>query len=182
MPLYSNGVLIPENTANAFTFNGVNVTDVFMNGVQVWNQSLFSATWSGNALSGGRGIGTSGNLFRAISATSGAWITANQNGTFSNTFSNGAASYLGQFMLAAGGSQGTSSNSFKIGATNKNGNQWSAEIFYTIGTGFHLAGGAGTVAVDGGMSNVYWLEVGTDGRIRVAYYSTASYSQWISLT
>lgn len=37
-----NGTLIPEDVANACNFNGINITDVFMNGIQVWHQVLYS--------------------------------------------------------------------------------------------------------------------------------------------
>jgi hypothetical protein len=41
MPIYSNGVLIPENVANALMVNGVNITQVMANGVAVWTQMSF---------------------------------------------------------------------------------------------------------------------------------------------
>lgn len=81
MPLVVNGVIIAEATANALTIDGSDVTDMFVDGVQVYNQSLFSATWSGDSLDGGAGISTSGSLYRMISGvTLGAWRTANSGG------------------------------------------------------------------------------------------------------
>jgi hypothetical protein len=39
-PLVFNGVTIPDNSANALTFNGSDVTQVVFNGTTVWQQSL----------------------------------------------------------------------------------------------------------------------------------------------
>jgi len=39
-PLVFNGVTIPDNSANALSFNGSNVTQVVFNGTTVWQQSL----------------------------------------------------------------------------------------------------------------------------------------------
>lgn len=39
-PLVFNGVTIPENSANALSFNGSDVTQVVFNGTTVWQQSL----------------------------------------------------------------------------------------------------------------------------------------------
>ena len=68
MSLVMNGVEIPENVANAFSFNGVNITDIFFNGVQVWNQSLFAGVFSGDSTITFNGawstVDTSGNLIR----------------------------------------------------------------------------------------------------------------------
>lgn len=82
MPLVFNGVTIPENVANAFSFNGANVTDVYFNGVQVWHQSLFSGLWSGNSMDSIAGIQTSGNAYRYQYNTSawGPWLYTNQSG------------------------------------------------------------------------------------------------------
>lgn len=83
MPFVLNGVIIPEDTANAFSLDGVDITDVFLDGVQVFNQRLFSDTWSGSSLADGYGMETSGNLCRAKTlAASGAWITLSSIGVF----------------------------------------------------------------------------------------------------
>jgi hypothetical protein len=39
-PLVFNGVTIPDNSANALSFNGTDVTQVVFNGTTVWQQSL----------------------------------------------------------------------------------------------------------------------------------------------
>ena len=44
MPFYFNSVLIPENVANAFRFNGVDITQVFFNNASVWLQILGATT------------------------------------------------------------------------------------------------------------------------------------------
>ena len=44
MPFYFNSVLIPENVANAFMFNGVDITQVFFNNASVWLQILGATT------------------------------------------------------------------------------------------------------------------------------------------
>lgn len=83
MPLVFNGVIIPENVANALTVNGVDIHDVYFNGVQVWHQSLFSGVWSGSTLEysyGTKGLECSGNAYRAWDNTAGAWLYANASG------------------------------------------------------------------------------------------------------
>ena len=47
MPLIFNGVTIPENVANAFTFNGVDITQVFFNNASIWLQNLIPITTTG---------------------------------------------------------------------------------------------------------------------------------------
>ena len=91
MPLVVNGVTIPENVANALMVNGVSVTQVIANGVAVWTQSL-NLTWSGDSLSAGYGLTVSSNLFRHNNpSSSGIWLTANLNGTFSGGTSTATA-------------------------------------------------------------------------------------------
>jgi len=116
MPLYMNGTLIPENVANALTMNGVDITDVFFNGVQVWNQTLFSATWSGNSIvpSGQRGFEVSGSLIRAYNQGSkiANWLSANSDGTFENGETKPAE--LFSIGLAMGGSYTTPANGIRV--------------------------------------------------------------------
>lgn len=85
MPLVFNGVTIPENVANAFSFNGVDITDVYFNGVQVWHQSLGPTVgWSGDSFytySVVQGISVSGFSFRfRIGDGYGAWLTVTSSG------------------------------------------------------------------------------------------------------
>ena len=87
MSLVINGTIISEYTANALTFNGTDITAVFMNGTQVFNHQTFNATWSGSSLyvvtGGTYGFQTSGNLARYYSdGAGGAYIGANTNGSF----------------------------------------------------------------------------------------------------
>jgi hypothetical protein len=91
MSLVMNGVIIPEDTAGAFMFNGVDVTQAFMNGVEVFKQSLFSATWSGGdslvTMQTQIGVNTSGSLFRLQSAywsstEYGNWVSVSDQGLF----------------------------------------------------------------------------------------------------
>ena len=44
MPFYFNSVLIPEDVANAFRFNGVDITQVFFNNASVWLQIIGATT------------------------------------------------------------------------------------------------------------------------------------------
>lgn len=88
MPIVVNGTTIPENVANALNVNGVNITSVVCDGVPVWTQNLFNATWSGNSLVnlGGTilGIETSGSNYRFKAGPNyGVFQQANSNGTFS---------------------------------------------------------------------------------------------------
>jgi len=82
MSLVFDGIIIPENKANALIFNGTDIDNVYMDGVQVWKHNLFSAIWSGSSIvASWFSLYTSGSLFRL---NSGAWLTAYSNGTFSN--------------------------------------------------------------------------------------------------
>lgn len=89
MPLYLNGALIPENVAGNFKFNGIDITKVFMNGLQVWAQSLFNGIWSGDSTYSVNGflngIDTSGSSYRFCGGTGsaqayGVWGVADSNG------------------------------------------------------------------------------------------------------
>ena len=103
MSITVNGTLIPEDTANALTVNGSDITEVWANGVSVWQQQLFAAQWSGDSFTSlyanypgntGIGINVSGNLFRSRAdmdgysdGVFGEWLSANTNGTFSGGYS-----------------------------------------------------------------------------------------------
>lgn len=106
MPLYMNGILIPENVANAFSFNGSNITDVYFNGVQVWHQSLISITgWSGSSEANSVGFNCLNNGIRArFDTTYGAYIYVNSNGVFDGTTSNGEAAQYGFKIYSSGSS------------------------------------------------------------------------------
>lgn len=109
MPLVFNGVTIPENVANAFSFNGANITDVYFNGVQVWHQSLCKVCsgWSGNSVVtyyGSAGINVSGLSCRATQsfigpAVYGSWLVMDgstgtwTSGTSIATSSDGEGTY-----------------------------------------------------------------------------------------
>lgn len=92
MPITFNGVTIPENVANALSYNGVNITQVIYDGVTVWQQSLFSAQWSGNSLVSNNyaGILASGNLcaWKEGVTGQGAWIAVSSSGTWSENSTN----------------------------------------------------------------------------------------------
>lgn len=88
MPIVVNGTTIPENVANALNVNGVNITSVVCDGVPVWAQNLFNATWSGNSFVNPAGttlgVEASGSNYRFKMYTQyGAFKQANSNGTFS---------------------------------------------------------------------------------------------------
>lgn len=53
MPLIVNGTTIPTNVANAFSFNGTNITNVICNGTNVWTQSLAPSTIDVLVVAGG---------------------------------------------------------------------------------------------------------------------------------
>lgn len=85
MPLVMNGTTIPENVASVFSFNGVNITQVFHNGVQVWAQRLVIGVWSGSsAINYKSGLVTSGSNYRLQIGTAttyyGNWLTLSSIG------------------------------------------------------------------------------------------------------
>ena len=101
MALSFNGTTLATNI-DAVVFNGTAVTKVMFNGTEVWAK-MVNLAWSGNSIiQGNRGIEVSGNLFRAkhFSAT-GAWITAQSNGTFTGDSSNEGA-YQGMSLSVSG--------------------------------------------------------------------------------
>ncbi len=87
MSFVFDGVTIPADLANAFTWGSTDVTKIYANSVLVWEQSLFGATWSGSSVAGSStGLYTSGSNMRyQTSGNVGAWATAYSDGTFSNT-------------------------------------------------------------------------------------------------
>lgn len=90
MPFYFNGTLIPENVANAFSFNGTDVTKVVYNGTAVWEQQLFSATWTNSIVVYAGiltiGLDVSGSAYRASATYSlGNWLYATPSGLANGT-------------------------------------------------------------------------------------------------
>lgn len=167
MPLVMNGVIIPENVANAFYFNGVNITDVFMNGVQVWNQSLFSALWSGSSYgtyNGTYGLQTSGSQFRSYDSYNGVgvWLTVSLSGFPNGTTNNGSG-------FTGFGFKSTTSNTLQV--TTKDGVASGTLVSFTIGSGFSLVS-----TTDSIMS----LET-SGGLLRVTQKKSVA-GAWISLT
>lgn len=101
MPLYMNGTLVPENVANALYFNGTNITDVYMNGVQVWNQSLINITgWSGSSL-GSTAYGNYGLQMSGLSVRT--WINSTSYG-----------SYIAVSSLGVWGTQSSTTSGFDL--------------------------------------------------------------------
>lgn len=101
MAINFNGTTLATNI-DAVVFNGTAVTKVMFNGTEVWAK-MVNLAWSGNSLiSGTTGIEVSGNLFRARSAgATGAWITAQSNGTFTGDSSN-EGEYQGMSLSVSG--------------------------------------------------------------------------------
>jgi hypothetical protein len=106
-----NGTTIPQNVANALMVNGVSVTQVIANGVAVWNQSLgptVTVGWSGNSLYYASatyiyGLETSGLLVRVRSGPGvGAWVTSNQDGTFTGLSTACYLAWGGEFSAIGG--------------------------------------------------------------------------------
>jgi hypothetical protein len=107
MPLVVNGTTIPTNVANALMVNGVNITQVIANGVNVWTQQLsLSVGWSGSSIvidsSNVRHIGlqTSGFSYRVAWYAddwfdmSGAWQSVSPAGIFSGNSTSGNPNYV----------------------------------------------------------------------------------------
>ena len=164
MSLTANGVLIPEDAANALTVNGVDITEVWANGVSVWQQQLFAAQWSGNSLTpDSRGMQVSGSSFRVMndSSTVGAWLSANINGTFQNGQS---ITFIG---LHSGGNQSTAVNGIKTSWFTQN--YYSTDqIYFSIANGF-TGSCTGTLAIE------------TSGGLMRCVLGTAV-GAWVSLT
>jgi hypothetical protein len=170
MAFYFNGTLIPENVASVFKYNGVDATSVVFNGTIVWQQSLFSAIWSGSSITSGfykTGINTSGSLFQAqgdkfSSTTYGSFYSALVDGTFES---------------------GTSTSSVGVGTNNiltfgnntiqrrQNSVAPVGSLAYTIGSGFS--------------SNTLSQNLGfeTSGGLMRSYETYQNtFGAWISLT
>ncbi len=84
MPLVFNGVTIPEDEENVLSFNGVDITKVNFNGVDVWEQ-LLELIWSGASLnSSDVGFDVIGNqwAWRDDVGGHGEWQSVNTDGTF----------------------------------------------------------------------------------------------------
>lgn len=91
MSIVVGGVTIPENVAGALVVGGVSITQVIVDGVQVWLQSLGpSVGWSGNSIDSlatiSHGYQVSGMSWRyaslAFNSTYSTWTTVNPDGTF----------------------------------------------------------------------------------------------------
>jgi hypothetical protein len=163
MPLVMNGVIIPENVANAFMFNGVSVTDAFMNGVQVFNQSLFSATWSGSTIDGTNGLTTSGATYRWSNGSRiFNWLTANSYGLASGTSSSTDGTIYGLIT--------TTPTTFELFSGTYN----IGTITFSKTSGFS---GTSTPTT----SNV-WLFETSSGLLRYRNKTTGATGIWISLT
>jgi hypothetical protein len=114
MPIFVNGVEI-DTASDAFVSNGVVISNVYFNGIEVYVQNQYSATWTGDtvgvASNGAASIGmnTSGSLFRSMEASYcnplgnyGVWLTANLDGTFSGGTSKAASQYAFSSITANG--------------------------------------------------------------------------------
>ena len=177
MAFVFNGVIIPENVANAFYLNGTNITDIFVNGVQVWNQSLFSASWSGNSYVGSAttrnsncNINTSGSAFRSAFGNTTGTITDYGDWLYSSaphTVGNGSSNAIG-----LGTSIPLTASSVYI---KFDGGAW---VTHTLNVGF-----SGTSSIINGYSNFY-LET-SSGLMRTRHRDTVTganaYGAWISL-
>lgn len=165
MSLVFNGTIVPEDTAKAFTYNGTDITDVYIDGVQVWKQSLFSATWSASSVYSVSsyccwGIDISGDLARYRSYTSYApWASVDSNGIFSTTTST-VSNYGYKF----------ESNTI---ATVYNGTIQTTKVSFTPSGGFSGSSPAGG-------TNGELLE--TSGGLIRSGRSSGERGPWISLT
>lgn len=173
MPIYANGVLIPENSANALYSDGINITDVWADGVQVWNQSLFASQWSGTSSTGGsypQKLETSGASARWYGGSTaiGAWVAVNSSGTWPAAAS--VTAYQGFYF---GGYGGSPSNGFRFWSTNGDNN---TNVYFTIGSGW--SGGPSWGNNGFGTPTMYIETSGGLIRLRNASVGTGA---WISL-
>lgn len=158
MAINFNGTTLATNI-DAVVFNGTAVTKVMFNGTEVWAK-MVNLAWSGNSSinSGTRGIGVSGNLFRALSSgAQGAWITAQSNGTFTGDSSTEGV-YQGMSLSVSG-------NLVRIKMSDRAAGTW---VTYTIAnkafTGTSISGWRSTYSVD--YSNHYYYLQSSGGLIR----------------
>lgn len=158
MAINFNGTTLATNI-DAVVFNGTAVTKVMFNGTEVWAK-MVNLAWSGNSLINGgtRGIGVSGNLFRALSSgAQGAWITAQSNGTFTGDSSTEGV-YQGMSLSVSG-------NLVRTKMAGKVAGTW---VTYTIAnkafTGESISGWRYTYS--GNYSNHYYFLQSSGGLIR----------------
>ena len=158
MAINFNGTTLATNI-DAVVFNGTAVTKVMFNGTEVWAK-MVNLAWSGNSLINGgtRGIGVSGNLFRALSSgAQGAWITAQSNGTFTGDSSTEGV-YQGMSLSVSG-------NLVRIKMRDRAAGTW---VTYTIAnkafTGTSVSGWRSTYSSN--YSNHYYFLQSSGGLIR----------------
>lgn len=158
MAINFNGITLATNI-DAVVFNGTAVTKVMFNETEVWAKKV-NLAWSGNSLinDGTRGIGVSGNLFRALSSgAQGAWITAQSNGTFTGDSSTEGV-YQGMSLSVSG-------NLVRIKMRDRAAGAW---VTYTIAnkafTGVSISGWNYTYS--GNYSNHYYFLQSSGGLIK----------------
>ncbi len=178
MAVVINGVTVPQDSANAFKFNGSDVTDAYFNGTKVFTQSLFSATWSGSStapfFTSAVGINTSGGSARAYYSSSGTpsyggWSTVTSSGTWSYYLSN-----CSNYRLYFGSASSNQIRTYYRASA-------STSISFSISGGFT---GSSTSYEDAYGSGNYSYLQSSGGLIRVGIKmnGTTGYGSWISLT
>lgn len=139
MSIVVNGTTIPENVANVLNVNGTNITSVICNGVTVWTQSLFSATWSGgNSTTTYYSLQTSGSLCRIAGGTTaawstGEWLTMNKSGAFTAGTSTSISPEGDYNRIHAGTNAGLPNQMLIVFVTNYTA---PSKVSFNIGSGF----------------------------------------------
>lgn len=196
MALTIDGVLIPEDHANALTVNGSDVTAVWADGVQVWAQQLFAAQWSGDSyleynynsyVYDWSGINVSGGMFRAAAVKraiymaleySSTWIITNIDGTFSASDSKILTDVSGN--KAAFRIVGVGTNQLYVGSYNYFYGRWelaTMPVTFDISSGF--------TGMSQSPSGASYLNLETSGglvRLNDTGDTKLYPSPWISLT
>jgi hypothetical protein len=195
MGIIVNGTTIPENVANSLFVNGTNITQVIVNGVQVWLQQLnwltptyhYTAGWGGytsyyqNGGGGGytAGFTTSGNLLATVfsingGSEQGGWISVDGFGKYSG---NSSSPNLNRYTGGWSGIETSGNNIRMIGNTNGNwlnlskGVGWSGGTSTAIGTTTDIIGRVTTHTFDYNTSG-YSFRFGYSG----------IYGNWVDLS
>jgi hypothetical protein len=185
MGIIVNGTTIPENVANSLFVNGTNITQVIVNGAQVWLQSLpwltptysYNTGWGGyssyylNDGGGGyvAGFKNSGNLLATVfsiggGSEQGGWISVDSFGNYSG---NSGSPNLNSYTQGWNGIE-TSGNHIRM-VGNDNG-EW-----LTLAKGVGWSGGTSTA------SGGFQFQYNTSG-YSYRFGLSGTFGDWVNLS
>ena len=148
MALIANGVTVPTNVANILNINGVNITEVVANGVQVWLQNLYSGGPSPQVFSVSTTL-VAGTHFPADTTINVCMIGGGGSGGSGNNCNHGGGGYAGAIATGTFTKVAGQSIVATIGAGGPTAYGWTngnAGGSSSLGTILTASGGAGGVA------------------------------------